>query len=268
MLKTRVISAIVGLPLIIGVLLFGGNLLYLFVFLLSVTGLYEYYKAFSNTDYKPISWVGYLITIIYYILIYFNLINHINFSILIFIALLLVFLDTIKREYNIINAAITTLGIIYVPLLFSSIIFIYNDVNGKILVWLPFLTAWFSDTGAYFIGSYFGKKKLCPLLSPKKTVEGALGGIAISALLSALVGAVFNNMDYEMSIIHFVIIGLICGLTSIIGDLFASSIKRFSHLKDYSNLIPGHGGILDRFDSILFTAPTVYTYVIIIKNFL
>lgn len=268
MLKTRVISAIIGLPLVIGVLLLGGKLLYLFVFLLSVTGLYEYYKAFSNTDNKPIPWVGYVITIIYYILIFFNLINYINISALIFIALLLVFLDIIKREYNIINAAITVLGIIYVPLLFSSLIFIYNDVNGKLLVWLPFLTAWFSDTGAYFIGSYFGKKKLCPSLSPKKTVEGALGGIIISALLSALIGVIFNNIEYEMGIYHFVIIGLICGITSIIGDLFASSIKRFSHLKDYSNLIPGHGGILDRFDSILFTAPTVYTYITIIKNFL
>lgn len=268
MLKIRIISAVFGLPLIIGILLLGGKLFYLFVFLLSIIGLYEYYKAFSNTEYKPISWIGYLISIIYYLLIFWNASSFISFSLLIFAALLLIFLDTIRKGYNILNVAVTILGIIYAPFLFSNLIFIYNELNGKLLIWLPFLTAWFSDTGAYFIGSYFGKKKLCPLLSPNKTIEGAIGGIIASALFSAITGLLFIRMGYDASIIHYLIIGLICGATSILGDLSASAIKRFAHIKDYSNVIPGHGGILDRFDSILFTAPTLYTYITIIKEFL
>lgn len=268
MLKTRIISAVVGLPLIIAVLFLGGKLFYLFVFLLSVIGLYEYYRAFSNTDYKPIIWIGYLVTIVYYLLILLNINSFFTISILIFIALLLFFLDIIRRGYNILNVAVTILGILYVPFLFSNLIFIYNELNGKLLIWLPFLTAWFSDTGAYFIGSYFGKKKLCPSLSPKKTVEGAIGGVIASALFSAFTGFLFNSIGYEVSIIHFLIIGFICGITSMLGDLSASSIKRFAQIKDYSNVIPGHGGILDRFDSILFTAPTLYTYITIIKEFI
>jgi len=268
MLKTRIISAVVGLPLIIGILLLGGKFFYIFVFLLSVIGLYEYYSAFSNTEYKPISWIGYLITIFYYLLILSNLSSFYTLSLLIFIALLLIFLDIIRRGYNILNVAVTILGILYVPFLFSNLIFIYNELNGKLLIWLPFLTAWFSDTGAYFIGSYFGKKKLCPLLSPNKTVEGAIGGIIVSAFFSAMTGLLFISIGYEASIIHYLLIGLICGITSILGDLSASAIKRFVHIKDYGNVIPGHGGILDRFDSILFTAPTIYTYITIIKELL
>src|SRR5690554_3565724 len=99
MLKIRIISAVFGLPLIIGILLLGGKLFYLFVFLLSIIGLYEYYKAFSNTEYKPISWIGYLISIIYYLLIFWNASSFISFSLLIFAALLLIFLDTIRKGY-------------------------------------------------------------------------------------------------------------------------------------------------------------------------
>ena len=268
MLKTRIISAFFGLPIVIGVLLLGGKLFYIFIFLLSIAGLYEYYKAFLNTDYKPIPWVGYIITIIYYLQILINKYNFITFTALIFIALLMIFLVIIRKGYNILNVAITILGIIYIPFLFSNLVFIYNTSFGKFLVWLPFLTAWFSDTGAYFIGSYFGKNKLCPNLSPKKTLEGAIGGIITSAIFLAIIGIIFNNANFKLNIIHYLILGLICGITSILGDLSASSIKRFTKIKDFGNIIPGHGGILDRFDSILFTAPTVFIYIAVINNLL
>ncbi|MCQ1527962.1 phosphatidate cytidylyltransferase [Lutispora saccharofermentans] len=268
MLKTRIISAVIGLPLMISTLIIGGKFFYLFVFLLSAVGLYEYYRAFSNTDYKPTPWIGYSVTIMYYFLISISYNSFITLSILIFIALLLTFLDTIKKGYNILNVAVTVLGVIYVSYLFSNLIFIYNKTSGNILVWLPFLTAWFSDTGAYFIGSCFGKNKLCPSVSPKKTIEGAVGGIIGSAAISTLAGFIFIRMGYQINIIHYLFIGLLCGITSILGDLSASSIKRFCKIKDFGNIIPGHGGVLDRFDSILFTAPTVYTYITIMKELL
>lgn len=268
MLKTRVISAAIGLPLIIGTLIIGGRVLYLFVFLLAMIGLFEYYKAFSGTNYKPTTWIGYLATAIYYFLISVNYNTFITLSLLIFITLLLMFLDIIRNGYNILNAAVTILGIIYISYLFSNLIFIYNGINGKILIWLPFLTAWLSDTGAYFVGSIFGKNKLCPSISPKKTIEGAIGGVLGSVISCLLAGLIFNNMGYSMSLVHYLFIGLLCGITSQLGDLSASSIKRFCNIKDFGNIMPGHGGILDRFDSILFTAPTIYTYVTLMKELL
>ncbi|HHY77296.1 MAG TPA: CDP-archaeol synthase [Clostridiales bacterium] len=266
MLKTRIISAFFGLPIIIAILLLGGKLLYLFVFLLSLMGLYEYYKAFLHIDYKPITWIGYLITVIYYIQLSISKFNFVSFTVLIFIALLIIFWEIIKKGYNVLNVAITVLGIIYVPFLFSYLLFIYNSQFGKFFIWLPFLTAWLSDTGGYFIGSYFGRNKLCPDLSPKKTMEGAVGGIIASGLVTAIIGVIFNNAGIKLNVIHYLVLGLICGITSILGDLSASSIKRFTKLKDYGNIIPGHGGILDRFDSILFTAPTVFIYITIINK--
>lgn len=266
MLKTRVISAAIGLPLMLGALIIGGKVLYLFVFLLSITGLFEYYKAFLNTDYKPTAWIGYTITIIYYFLVSIGYNTFSTISMLIFIALLLIFLDIIRKGHNILNAAVTILGVIYVSYLFSNLIFIYNGTNGRVLIWMPFITAWLSDTGAYFIGSYFGKKKLCPAISPKKTIEGAIGGIISSAVICVAAGLIFNSMGYSISLVHYLFIGFICGITSILGDLSASAIKRFCKIKDFSNVIPGHGGILDRFDSILFTAPTVYVYFTIMKE--
>jgi phosphatidate cytidylyltransferase len=111
-----------------------------------------------------------------------------------------------------------------------------------------------------------GKVKLCPKVSPKKTVEGALGGIVGSVALSTLSGIIFNNLGVDIKIIHFVVSGFLCGIASELGDLAASYIKRYTGIKDFGNLIPGHGGILDRFDSILFTAPVIYYYFTIIGD--
>lgn len=260
MLKTRVISAIIGLPLILSVLFFGGKLLILLFFLLSIIGLYEYFNAFKNIGFKLSTWVGYLGTIAYYFLIILNKNSVVSFSLILFIIIILLFFDTIKRNSTIIEAALTILGMVYIPCMFSNIIFLQNGINGKALVWLPFLTAWLSDTFAYFTGITFGKNKLYPKISPNKTIEGSLGGIVGSTTSSLIAGIIFNNLGFSMPIIHYGIIGILSGVMGQIGDLFASSIKRFCKVKDYGNIIPGHGGILDRFDSILFTAPTVYFY--------
>ena len=261
MLKTRIISAVIGLPLMISTLIIGGKFFYLFVFLLSAVGLYEYYRAFSNTDYKPTPWIGYSVTIMYYFLISISYNSFITLSILIFIALLLTFLDTIKKGYNILNVAVTVLGVIYVSYLFSNLIFIYNKTSGNILVWLPFLTAWFSDTGAYFVGNIFGKTKLAPNISPNKTVEGSIGGLAFSIIASML----FSKFLLAMTPIKdAVLLGIIVGVVAQVGDLSASLLKRYCNTKDFSNIIPGHGGILDRFDSALFSFPVAYYYIVLL----
>jgi phosphatidate cytidylyltransferase len=138
--------------------------------------------------------------------------------------------------------------------------------NAAVLIWLPFLTAWFTDSAAYFTGISIGKHKLSPAISPKKTIEGALGGIIGSSLLTTIFGVLISKYNSNIGIFDFIIIGLLCGIFSQLGDLAASYIKRYANLKDFGKLIPGHGGILDRFDSILFTMPVVYYYFLLVQN--
>ena len=133
-------------------------------------------------------------------------------------------------------------------------------VIGNYIVWLILLSSWGCDTCAYAVGMLFGKHKMSPVLSPKKSVEGAVGGVLGAAALGALYGyAVMGRLREDWKLIAF--FALICGvgaLISMVGDLAASAVKRNAGLKDYGNLIPGHGGVMDRFDSVIFTAPVIY----------
>ncbi|MPN43894.1 Phosphatidate cytidylyltransferase [bioreactor metagenome] len=156
---------------------------------------------------------------------------------------------------------VTFFGFFYVCFLISHIYLIREYTYGKFFVWLVFICAFGCDTGAYFSGMLFGKRKLIPELSPKKTVEGAVGGV-ITATVVAVVYGICIERYFKLENVNTTILCLITGIAgsvlSQIGDLAASSVKRFVNLKDYGNLIPGHGGILDRFDSVLLTAPVVY----------
>ena len=140
-----------------------------------------------------------------------------------------------------------------------------NANHGIFYAMIPLLAAWGPDVGAYFVGVLFGKHKLCPEISPKKTVEGFIGGIIFSCIAMIVVGLYFKYVYYggEKSADYMVlaIIGAGSALTSVIGDLSFSIIKRKFGIKDYGTIIPGHGGILDRFDSVIFTAPYVYLIV-------
>ena len=132
--------------------------------------------------------------------------------------------------------------------------------GGAYIVWLIFLCSWGCDTCAYCVGVLIGKHKMAPKLSPKKSVEGALGGIAGTILLTILYGFAFQKQMQIAREEIFILAGITAagGLISMVGDLAASAIKRNYEIKDYGRLIPGHGGILDRFDSVIFTAPIIY----------
>lgn len=137
------------------------------------------------------------------------------------------------------------------------------------MVWLIFISSWICDTCAYLAGMAFGKHKLAPVLSPKKSVEGAIGGVVGSAAVGALFGWLFLDKLFVGQNMVWVI-ALICGVGAVIsqvGDLAASGIKRNHEIKDYGKLIPGHGGIMDRFDSVLFTAPIIYYLAILLIQF-
>jgi phosphatidate cytidylyltransferase len=168
------------------------------------------------------------------------------------------------KKHNIIDACITAFGITYVPFLMSFLILIRNMDDGIILIWLIFIGAWGTDTMAYTFGRLFGKRKIIPEISPKKTLAGAIGGIlGCIALMIAFGFIVKAYFSLEISFVVLTILGILCGMISQIGDWSASAIKRYVNVKDFGNIMPGHGGVLDRFDSILFVAPVVYFILIL-----
>ena len=143
-----------------------------------------------------------------------------------------------------------------IPFLFSSLIRIFGFEHGRILILIPFCAAWACDAFAFFIGRLFGRHKLIPKVSPNKTVEGAIGGTAGAVIGLVVMGLVLQyGFVYEVNILRLAIYGLVCAFTAQIGDLSMSYIKREYRIKDYGMIMPGHGGVLDRFDSVLFTAP-------------
>ncbi|AUM96209.1 TPA: phosphatidate cytidylyltransferase [Clostridium botulinum] len=258
-MNSRYIGALVLAPFVI-FLFIGGVFLKWGILALSLGGMYEFYKVIKNKGIHPIEIVGYLLCLIYYI----PLLNNINYKNIFYITTLAVFIllaiPVINLKYNFIDVAITLLGFLYVPVFFSFIVLVNNKAHGNYLVWLIFISAWLCDTTAYYVGKYLGKNKLCPKVSPKKTIEGSIGGIIGASVACTIFGTAIFKFGVNIEIIHYILIGLICGIVCQFGDLVASSIKRYAGVKDYSNLIPGHGGILDRFDSILFSSVAVYYY--------
>ena len=260
MLKIRLLSAVFGVPLIIAVLYFRGLFLYIFVAAISLVGLYEFYRALGNININTNRMFGYIAVIIYFIMFRLPITFDRPGFIIAFSVMALFTIDIIAQKHNIMEISINILGIAYIPFLFSHLLFIEKLKYGSIILWLPFVAAWFTDTFAYFAGILVGRVRLCPKISPNKTVEGALGGIVGSVLVSIIAGVIINNLGIDIRIMHFAISGFLCSIASEVGDLAASYIKRYTGIKDFGNIIPGHGGILDRFDSILFTAPVIYYY--------
>jgi CDP-diglyceride synthetase len=261
-MSTRIISGIILLPIVVFFIVFGGLPLKAAVLALSVIGMYEFYRAFYSKP-KPLHIVGYLFAVIYIIFAEFfvNKSNMFNILVSSFLVVLLVAMVCFHKNVNIKDIMVTFFGFFYVSFLISHIYLVRQYTYGNFFVWLIFICAFGCDTGAYFSGMFFGKHKLIPALSPKKTVEGAVGGV-ITATAIAVVYGIFINKYFMLENVNTVVLCIITGIAgsvlSQIGDLAASSIKRYVNLKDYGNLIPGHGGILDRFDSVLFTAPVVY----------
>lgn len=258
----RIISSIVALPILIALILIGGLPLRIAVLLVSMIGLREFYKAFSKQT-KVIHYVGYLFSL-FYLLFMSEIINQSNlFNI--FVSLFMVTITAVivicHKDNNVYDALITCFGFFYVCFLFSHIYLIREYTHGEFFVWLVFISAWGCDTGAYFTGVTIGKHKLIPDLSPKKTIEGSIGGVVLATLIAFIYGYYVETqfmLEGVNTILLCVITGIIGSILAQIGDLAASAIKRHAGIKDYGNLIPGHGGILDRFDSVLFTAPAVY----------
>ena len=150
---------------------------------------------------------------------------------------------------------------VYVNVLLAYLADIKNfEHNGSFMLLMFVMTVVFSDTGAYFVGVTMGKHKLCPHISPKKTIEGSIGAFLGAVVAAVVVAIIYNNVNIPVSYMWTIIYGIVCGGISQIGDLLASSIKRYFEIKDYGDLLPGHGGIMDRLDSVILVAPVFYFF--------
>jgi phosphatidate cytidylyltransferase len=263
MLGKRIISALAALPLLFAAVIFNLNVFFAALFIITAIGLYEYFTAVESGGVKPMRNIGIIMGLL--VLVYiFNQNGLISFVLLMtLIILILLSIPIFSEKYNFYGVGVTIIGIFYIPL-FLGFIYLIRAIpdKGLYLVWFVFIASWLTDTFAYFAGTMFGKTKLCPSISPKKTVEGAIGGIIGSILGCIIYGLIIDKVTVvHISVIHLFIMGLLGGIISQIGDLAASSIKRNVGIKDYGKIMPGHGGVLDRFDSILFVAPLIYYYI-------
>lgn len=165
------------------------------------------------------------------------------------------------EKANLVMTMTSIFGGVILPIMFSLVIPLRMAEKGDYLILMPFLAAWMTDTGAYFAGSFFGRHKLCEKISPKKTVEGAIGGIVV-CIVTLVLFAYFIKLD--VNLIAFGAISLVLSVLAQAGDLSFSIIKREYNIKDYGFIMPGHGGVLDRFDSTMFTIPATYFLLMII----
>ena len=256
-MAVRIISAVVGFFILLAFVLIGGLPLDIAAAVLSLIGMYELYKAVSK-ELKPVHFIGFAAEI-YYVFGFHYAEFETDINLLVLTAAVvttLVLLVAMHDKISINDVSITWFGFLYVGVLMYCLVLLYKA--DKTLVWLPLLCAWGSDTFAYFVGVKFGKHKMAPVLSPKKSIEGAVGGVIGAGVLVAAYCAVLVATGSEKGIFVLVPIGMIAAAFSQIGDLAASAIKRQTGIKDYGKIMPGHGGVLDRFDSVLFTAPTIY----------
>ena len=267
MLK-RVISGICLVAITAPALYFGGWFLYALCLVISLVGNFELLRV-AGLEKSPLGICAYVATIAYYMTMLSP--DH-RYSILVLVAAFLaqmsVYVFTFPK-YKAENVMWSFFGIIYVTVMLAYIYETRTLDNGVYLVWLIFVSSWGNDTFAYFTGVLFGKHKMAPKLSPKKSVEGAVGGVTGATLLGIIYGFIISGRMsgiFVHPVWTFAIASFIGALLSIIGDLAASAIKRNYDIKDYGKLIPGHGGIMDRFDSVIFTAPAVYWAVYLISH--
>ena len=255
MFKTRLISGIVLVIIALATIISGRWILFFTLLAVSLIGMRELYKVMKVSDehVTVLELVGYLGAVLYYIAMKADFGNYGTMAIIISMILILFVYVFGYPKYHAEQVMAAFFGVVYVAVMLSFIYLTRSLPDGKFLVWLIFLCSWGCDTCAYCAGMLIGKHKMAPVLSPKKSIEGAVGGVAGAALLGVIYAAATQGKMAE-----YALICAVGALISMVGDLAASAIKRNQNIKDYGKLIPGHGGILDRFDSVIITAPVIY----------
>jgi phosphatidate cytidylyltransferase len=271
-MKTRVISAAAAIVLLAIIVYLGATAIGIAVTVLAILSVREFNSALRKGGYKPIGIISLLSCLP---LLYIALLKVLPagavisgsdilllaaiyiFAVMLALFCILMFSD---GKYGIKDAAVTLFGIMYIVFMFSFISLTCMMELGHLYIWLIFIGACATDTFAFFTGITIGKTKIVPKISPKKSLEGCIGGVAGCVAAMALFGVFFSG-ETGIPVLHFAILGFLCGIISQLGDWSASVVKRAVGIKDYGSIMPGHGGVLDRLDSIIFTAPTVFLYI-------
>ncbi len=255
----RVLSAVVCIPIVLGIVLYGSSEWFLLLVVLAVgAGVYEYFSMIAKTGVEGFPVLGGILSALLIFCFYFGGIYFLEWGVLACVSLFLAWIVCEKNvKVAVDQIAYTLLGVFYVAGLSGYFLLIRQMENGRF--WLLFLFAiiWLGDTAAYYGGRWWGRRTLAPSVSPNKTLEGAFFG-----LLGSLLGALIAHFVFlqSISLFHCLLAGGICGMIGQIGDLAESLLKRNAGVKDSSGLIPGHGGVLDRIDSLLFAGPVFYIY--------
>lgn len=257
-MKTRIITGAFIALLMIAIFLLSGTHVYpVIMTLLCVVGTYEMLGCVGHRKNLFLSVPALTASLLSPIIAYFFGYGTMIAVVFLYVALLLAETVFFDQKVNVASVGEVFLPTLYVILCFTALLCLRYIGQGESYIYLlVFIAAWITDTFAYFTGVFFGKHKLIPKISPKKTVEGSIGGTAFCVIAFIIYGLIVNAVvDVKMNIIVLAVMGLIMSVVSQIGDLVASSVKRTYGIKDYSNIFPGHGGVLDRFDSIMILAP-------------
>jgi len=259
MFVKRTISGAVLVAIMIALVIAGGYFLLGGLLIISLIGMFELYRVFKM-EKSLLAVLGYIAAIVFYLNLKFMFASDV---LLIFMALMILLMFVYVFAYPKYRAKQVMAGlfaVVYVGVMLSYVYQLRTLNKGVYLAFLVFLCTWGCDTAAYCVGMLIGKHKMAPKLSPKKSIEGAVGGVVGAALFTAIYCVILRD-KMEITTAQIVILSCIAavgGLVSMVGDLCASAIKRNYDIKDYGKLIPGHGGVMDRFDSMIITAPIIY----------
>lgn len=268
-MKTRIISGAVLAVVTVAVILIGGPVLAAVLLLCSLVAMNELMKALGviteEKKFPPVAIAAYVGCVIYYIAVFLG--KDVFYGevaaivITAIVSMYVLFFGDTRSE----DVTGTVFSFVYSAFMLSFIYLIRAGSYGERYVWMVFASSWIADTCAYFTEYFLGKHKMAPVLSPKKTIEGAAGGIIGAGLAGLLLAKFLFSGNYLWQCFLICAVGAVI---SIVGDLAASAIKRDRGIKDYGKLIPGHGGIMDRFDSVIFTAPVIYLLVHLLLRFM
>ncbi|OXS25291.1 MAG: phosphatidate cytidylyltransferase [Acetobacterium sp. MES1] len=259
-MKTRIWTGVIGLPLLIFILYTGGFILVVGVSILAFVGTMEYTRAI-NKMIRPKMNVVLMIILTVMLMVTIKLDYYFLMPVLLVAFIIIFCYEILSGNAGIERGSATLMGLIYVPIMFGHL-FLFETVNkGPYYMWLIFVIAFTTDTAAYFIGKSIGNRKIAPLISPKKTIAGSVGGVVVAALCTILYGTILSSyFSFVLPWYLYLVVGVFGSIAGQCGDLTASMIKRKAKIKDFGTILPGHGGILDRFDSILFIIPLIYIF--------
>ncbi len=254
----RIITGVLAIIPVILILISSETIVHIAVALISLYALHEMYVAVGINKKIAV----YVLSIIFsaiFLVVGFEFIAPLLYA---YVVALLVCVIFNHKTIKITDISTSFFMVLYIIFTMAHIIMVRKAPYGNINIFFIFIGAFSTDTFAYFVGVTMGKHKLCPDISPKKTVEGAFGGVLGAIVCFLIMGYIINlSFDLQVNYLYLIILGLLCAILSELGDLAASIIKRQYGVKDYGNILPGHGGIMDRLDSIIFIAPLIYYFV-------